>query len=243
MPAGPQPESEAAAAVTIKEDIYQYLVHLIDCKPLPPGSTIPSEAALGLSFGCARETVRRAVDDLVAEGRLVRVRGTGTFVTESNTGPQGPLVGAELGRLRQIEALVRDLFQVEDEMAGLRPSAVSDEDERDEAEIEARLRELVGMALPAEPVLHHQRRCPFPAFECTCRRSHLLAEAYRLSELIGDLNAATTDPPPSTGTRVRRGRDVPPLEVELGKMEGENPRLKALSERIDLYGESLKDET
>lgn len=40
----------------------------------------PSERELMGRFGVARMTVRRAVDDLVAEGRLYRVQGKGTFV-------------------------------------------------------------------------------------------------------------------------------------------------------------------
>lgn len=40
----------------------------------------PSERELMARFGVARMTVRRAVDHLVAEGRLYRVQGKGTYV-------------------------------------------------------------------------------------------------------------------------------------------------------------------
>lgn len=40
----------------------------------------PSERELMARFGVARETVRKAVDHLVAEGRLYRVQGKGTYV-------------------------------------------------------------------------------------------------------------------------------------------------------------------
>lgn len=40
----------------------------------------PSERELMTTYGVARMTVRKAVDNLVAEGRLYRVQGKGTFV-------------------------------------------------------------------------------------------------------------------------------------------------------------------
>ena len=43
-------------------------------------TAIPSERDLGQRFGLSRMTVRQAVDALVAEGRLYRVPGKGTFV-------------------------------------------------------------------------------------------------------------------------------------------------------------------
>jgi GntR family transcriptional regulator len=44
-------------------------------------TAIPSERDLGQRFGLSRMTVRQAVDALVAEGRLYRVQGKGTFVS------------------------------------------------------------------------------------------------------------------------------------------------------------------
>lgn len=45
-----------------------------------PGDRLPSEAELCERFGVSRITVRRAVDELVNEGMLVRRQGVGTFV-------------------------------------------------------------------------------------------------------------------------------------------------------------------
>ncbi len=47
---------------------------------LSPGDPLPGERALEEAYGVSRITVRRAIGDLVAAGRLRRVRGKGTFV-------------------------------------------------------------------------------------------------------------------------------------------------------------------
>jgi GntR family transcriptional regulator len=58
--------------------IRSHLLELIG--DLPDGQPIPAERQLALELGVARMTLRRAVDGLVAEGRLVRVHRKGTFV-------------------------------------------------------------------------------------------------------------------------------------------------------------------
>lgn len=49
----------------------------------PPGSRIPTENELAQQLGVSRPTVRQALDVLSREGRLRRVKGSGTFVAES----------------------------------------------------------------------------------------------------------------------------------------------------------------
>ncbi|MGV9869264.1 GntR family transcriptional regulator [Rhodococcus koreensis] len=46
------------------------------------GTKLPSEPVLCEEYGVSRITVRRAVDELIREGLLVREQGRGTFVTE-----------------------------------------------------------------------------------------------------------------------------------------------------------------
>ncbi|AKK12060.1 GntR family transcriptional regulator [Corynebacterium uterequi] len=47
---------------------------------LQPGDMLPGERVIEEFYGVSRITVRRAIGDLVASGRLRRVRGKGTFV-------------------------------------------------------------------------------------------------------------------------------------------------------------------
>jgi GntR family transcriptional regulator len=46
------------------------------------GEAIPSERQLSVDLGVSRLTLRAALDELAREGRLVRRRGSGTFVSE-----------------------------------------------------------------------------------------------------------------------------------------------------------------
>lgn len=62
-----------------------YLVkrHLLDLiAALPPGALVPTERVLTVELGTSRTTVRRALSELVGEGRLVRRQGSGTYVAE-----------------------------------------------------------------------------------------------------------------------------------------------------------------
>ncbi len=48
----------------------------------PLGGRIPTENELAEGMGVSRPTVRQALDMLAREGRLVRVKGSGTFVSQ-----------------------------------------------------------------------------------------------------------------------------------------------------------------
>ncbi|TAM84861.1 MAG: GntR family transcriptional regulator [Jatrophihabitans sp.] len=48
-----------------------------------PGTSIPTERELAAGMGTSRTTVRQALVELVAEGRLVRRQGSGTYVAEA----------------------------------------------------------------------------------------------------------------------------------------------------------------
>lgn len=74
----------SAAQQTHREPKY-YTVkrHLLDSiESLAPGSSVPTERVLSAELGTSRTTVRQALLELVAEGRLVRRQGSGTYVAE-----------------------------------------------------------------------------------------------------------------------------------------------------------------
>lgn len=64
----------------------------------PPGTPLPTERALAEQFGTSRTTVRQALAELVVEGRLERVQGSGTFVAEP-----------KLMHVRQLTSFSQDL--------------------------------------------------------------------------------------------------------------------------------------
>lgn len=62
--------------------IQEYLAEQIESGRLTPESRIPSERELSNDLGVSRMTVRRAITELVNEGLLERVQGSGTFVAK-----------------------------------------------------------------------------------------------------------------------------------------------------------------
>lgn len=64
----------------------------------PPDTALPTEAVLADEHSVSRQTVRRAFQDLVAEGLVFRVPGRGTFAT--------PSTGRYLRQLGSIEDLM-----------------------------------------------------------------------------------------------------------------------------------------
>ncbi|HWH00799.1 MAG TPA: GntR family transcriptional regulator [Pilimelia sp.] len=67
---------------------------------LAPEDPVPSERELSQRYGVARMTVRQAVESLVAEGRLFKVAGKGTFVATRKLDLQARLTsfGEEMAR-------------------------------------------------------------------------------------------------------------------------------------------------
>ena len=61
------------------------LLRAIEAGSVAPGHALPSEGELAANFGVSVGTVRKAVDDLVAEHILVRRQGRGTFVATHNS--------------------------------------------------------------------------------------------------------------------------------------------------------------
>jgi GntR family transcriptional regulator len=56
------------------------LAAAMDAGVLVPGSALPSERTLALALGLSRMTVRRAFEQLVTDGRVEQLHGSGTYV-------------------------------------------------------------------------------------------------------------------------------------------------------------------
>ena len=72
----------------------------ISSRDRKPEALIPSEREVAQKYGVARMTVRQAVESLVAEGRLFKVAGKGTFVARPKLDLQARLTsfGEEMTR-------------------------------------------------------------------------------------------------------------------------------------------------
>lgn len=69
---------------------WQHLDAQLSSGKLPPGSRLPPERQLAEQFGISRGTVRRVLKHLEAEGRIVGIRGSGTFVQSAPDGQAEP---------------------------------------------------------------------------------------------------------------------------------------------------------
>src|SRR5699024_10783491 len=74
------PHKEIVDGPTPKHAQLREILAEVSRTTLKPGDPLPGERLLEEFYGVSRITVRRAIGDLVAEGRLRRVRGKGTFV-------------------------------------------------------------------------------------------------------------------------------------------------------------------
>jgi GntR family transcriptional regulator len=63
---------------------YSVKLHLLEyIESLEQGASVPTERDLAADLGTSRTTVRQALVELVAEGRLVRRQGSGTYVADA----------------------------------------------------------------------------------------------------------------------------------------------------------------
>jgi GntR family transcriptional regulator len=66
--------------VTLHHQVYLDLRGSLDAGRWRPGDRLPTERELAAHYGCSLITVRRALGELVREGRIERTRGRGTHV-------------------------------------------------------------------------------------------------------------------------------------------------------------------
>ncbi len=80
----------AAPTLALYEQVKDFIVRKVQQGVWRAGDRLPSEHELVAQFGISRMTVNRALRDLVAEGRIVRIAGVGSFVAEDK--PQSTLL-------------------------------------------------------------------------------------------------------------------------------------------------------
>jgi GntR family transcriptional regulator len=78
---GPIRRLRADGTVPLYEAVKRQVSEAILLGKWAPGTVLPNEVSLAQTFGVAVGTVRRALNDLTAEGLLSRRRKTGTIVT------------------------------------------------------------------------------------------------------------------------------------------------------------------
>ncbi|MDA8109310.1 MAG: GntR family transcriptional regulator [Betaproteobacteria bacterium] len=79
---------ELGAVAPLYKAVKQLLTQELAAGEWRPGEALPSEAKLAERFGVSIGTVRKAIDELVAERMVVRHQGRGTFVASHNTSRQ-----------------------------------------------------------------------------------------------------------------------------------------------------------
>ncbi|WP_043932470.1 GntR family transcriptional regulator [Bacillus sp. EB01] len=73
---------DSSSFVPLYHQLKEIILENIENHTWKPGDKIPSEHQLVDQYNVSRNTVIRAIDDLVKEGVLYRVQGTGTFVNK-----------------------------------------------------------------------------------------------------------------------------------------------------------------
>ena len=68
--------------------LYELLLAALQDGTIPPETALPSEPVLCVRHGISRTTVRRALDRLEREGRIVRRRGSGTYARALRAEPR-----------------------------------------------------------------------------------------------------------------------------------------------------------
>lgn len=71
---------DPSSPLPLYHQLKERLRDLIVSGKLAPGDLMPSEYQLVREYGISRNTAKKAVEDLVVEGLLVRTQGKGTFV-------------------------------------------------------------------------------------------------------------------------------------------------------------------
>lgn len=222
-------------------ELRQWLRQHID--GLPPGTPVAPERTLSEQFDISRTTVRQALHDLAVEGRIVRIRGRGTFVatpklalnlqltsyTEDISG-QGLRPGSRLVDVTVIEA-EPDVAAALELPEGAPVTRVE------------RIRHANGEPMAVETVYLDHDRFPEIGEQLTEDTSlyALLAEQFGVSPVQGEETIETVLAPPSASrmlgtdsatpmlllTRTSRDAEGRPVEYVRSLYRGDRFRLTA----------------
>jgi GntR family transcriptional regulator len=106
--------------IPLHHQVYLDLKAALDAGEWQSGDRLPTERDMAVRYGCSLITIRRALGELVREGRLERTRGRGTFVLAPRIDVDfaGSLSFTEEMRLRGLEPETR--------VVGARPEAAGE---------------------------------------------------------------------------------------------------------------------
>src|ERR1700712_5466490 len=82
---------DRSSPVPLYYQVSQQIEHAISSGQLGPGARLDNEISLADQFGLSRPTMRRAIQELVDKGLLVRKRGVGTQVVHGAVSRPGAL--------------------------------------------------------------------------------------------------------------------------------------------------------
>ena len=80
------PSADTGGELPLYKEVKRQLTQSLAESEWQPGVALPSETRLGARYGVSIGTVRKAIDELVAERILVRHQGRGTFVASHKAG-------------------------------------------------------------------------------------------------------------------------------------------------------------
>ena len=106
--------------IPLHHQVYLDLRGALDAGEWRPGDRLPTERDLAARYGCSLITIRRALGELVREGRLERTRGRGTFVLH-------PRIDRDFaGDLSFTEEMQRRGLDPETRLLGARPESAGE---------------------------------------------------------------------------------------------------------------------
>lgn len=103
-------------------EIKDYLMERIRSGEYKPEQAIPAERELAAQLGVSRMTVRKAIEELMYEGLLIRRKGSGTFLTTAKSSKPDLLLEAGENAVKIVSCKLCSEGSYGYKMLGLDPS-------------------------------------------------------------------------------------------------------------------------